>query len=215
MKHLLLILFFLATANIFAQSGKAKSILDKVSEKTKAYTTIKTDFTFTHRNIQEDIEEDMQGSITLKGNKYVLKLDPVVITSDAKHIWNYNKESQEVIMNDFDNDEENMLNPSNMFTMYKKGFKYKFIQERFESGRPLYIIDLYPQKVADSEYSKIQLHIDKDKMQIFQINYFGKDENRFIIKLINYKVNEDIPDSTFELSKKSYPKGTEFTDLTE
>lgn len=216
MKHLILFLSaFMAVATIFGQSNKAKSILDKLSEKTQSYSTIQTEFVFTHRNIQENIEEAMQGNIILKGNKYVLKLDPVVITSNAKQIWNYNKESQEVTINDFDNDEESMLNPSKMFTMYQKGFKYKFIQERFENGRALYIIDLYPQKVEETEYSRIQLHIDKDKMQIYKINYIGKDENRFIIELKTFKTNDEIAESTFTLSKKNYPEGTEFTDMTE
>lgn len=215
MKHLLtLITIAFSVTALFAQgSGKAKEILDKVSAKTKSYTTIKTDFNFTHKNIHENLEETMKGSIILKGNKYVLTLSPMTITSDAKEIWNYNEETQEVTITSFDSNEEDILDPSKMFDIYNDGFKLKFVQERFEKGRAIYVIDLFPKNVKESEYSKIQLHIDKDKLQIVQINYHGKDANRFIIDLVNMKTNEAVPDTKFVHNKKNYPADTEFTNL--
>jgi outer membrane lipoprotein-sorting protein len=45
------------------QDQKAKEILDKVSEKTRSFTTISADFSFSMQNKELEIDEKNEGSI--------------------------------------------------------------------------------------------------------------------------------------------------------
>lgn len=61
--------FFITTIIAFmaiaatAQTDKAKTILDDVSAKTKAYKTIKIDFTYTMENKGQKIDESFTGTL--------------------------------------------------------------------------------------------------------------------------------------------------------
>ncbi|MFQ3580063.1 MAG: outer membrane lipoprotein carrier protein LolA [Bacteroidales bacterium] len=190
----------------FAQyDKKAKEILDKVSAQTKGYSTIKADFTYTHENIAAKIKETKNGSLFLKGNKYKMDFMGNSIFCDSKTIWNYIKESNEVNISNVNEKEPGLFNPSSMFTIYEKGFKYKLIRERFEKGIALYDIELYPENVKESEYSKIRLLIDKDKNQIHKVEYVAKDENRFIIEITSFKSNIPMEDTMFTFKKENFP----------
>jgi len=218
MKKIILLasVIFVSLVNLTAQyDKKAKNILDEVSEKTKSYTSISAKFKFIHKNIQENINNESQGVLELKGNKYRLKFMGNTFYCNGKIIWSHIEANEELNISEIDEEEPNILNPATMFTMYQKGYKYKFIQERFEEGRAVNIIDLFPENIEDSEFSRVRLGIDKDKKQIISVEYFSKDENRFIIKIVEYKTNVTIDDSIFTLEESEYPKGITVIDLRE
>lgn len=208
MKNLLLILVVVFGLSVNAQSpenrAKAKKILDKVSATTKAFTSIKADFTFVMENQQENINEKASGTIKTKGNKYVLDLMGTTTFSDGKTIWTVLIDEEEVNVSEVDEEDDKTLNPAKVFTMYEKGFKYTFIKETFEDTRALYIIDLIPSN-PDSEFSRIRLKIDKDKHTVYSMKRFGNDGNIYIIKIKKYTTNITMPDSIFIFSKSKFP----------
>ena len=61
MKHILIVVFacLMGLSSQAQSSEKAKEILDQVSSKTKAYQTIKADFSFAMENLQEEITKFM------------------------------------------------------------------------------------------------------------------------------------------------------------
>lgn len=207
------LLLIIAFSFAFGQNDeKAKLILEELSKKTKSFSSIKVNFEFIHENIEEEIMEKTVGELSLKGNKYLLAFMNNTIFCDSKTIWTYMKDANEVNVSTLDDSEETIFNPAKMFSIYETGFKYKFIQERFESGKALNIIDLYPQDVQNSDYSRVRLEIDKDKNQIYKINYFSKDENRFYIIVKDFSANIEMDDAIFVFDTEKYP-GVEVIDL--
>lgn len=191
---------------------KAKEILDKVSINTKSYSTIKVEYSLTHENVQDNKKETSMGTLELKGNKYKLLFLGNTIFCDSKTVWTYLKESNEVNISSIGEDDDDMFNPATMLTIYEKGFKYKFIQERFEKGIALYVIDLIPEDINNVSYSRVRLSINKDKSEIFMIQYFGKDENRFTIEVKKLEKNIPMNDAMFVFDKAKYPN-VEVVDL--
>ncbi len=187
-----------------ANSVKAKKILDKVSAKTKTLKTIKAIFSFEMNNQQEKINEKSVGKIWIKGDKYKLELMGVETFCDGKLIWSFMKDEEEVNISEVDNSSDKTMNPAKVFTMYEKGFKYKFIKEIFEDTRPLYVIDLIPLDY-DGEYSRIRLKIDKSKNTIYSMKRFGNDGNIFTIKIKNMQVNKPLDDKMFKFDKTKHP----------
>lgn len=220
---LLLSVFLLLTVLLYSQSNptpdykevdpKAKSILDKVSQKNKSYKTIKSDFAIILENKKDNIKDSKKGVIWIKGNKYKIDLAQSTIFYDGTTMWTYLKESNEVNITSPDPMDDNTLNPAKIFSIYESGYKIRFIRERFEKNRALYEIELYPIDLK-KDYTKINLKIDKDKNQIFSMKRFGKDGTDFYIEILNIKPNEEMADAMFVFDKSKYPK-VEVNDLRE
>ena len=195
----------ICTAVVFGQNTKnAKEILDKVSQKTKSYSTINLTYSLVHSS-PDGANDKTTGTMLMKGKKYKLSILDNVLYCDGTTLWTHMVEEKEVVVSKADNDDSGMLNPSTVLTMYEKGFKYKFIQDRFEGSRAIYVIDLYPENVEKSEYSKVRLSIAKDKSQLWKAEYFAKDGNKYTITVNTFKVNEQIPDASFVFDKAKNP----------
>lgn len=158
MKKLLFLIAVVLIANILnAQTdAKAKQILDQTSQKTRSFNTISADFTFSMQNAQ--LKETNNGSIKLKGNKYVVEIPGagLKVFADGKTSWTYMKNGNQVTISTIDESSSELMDPSTVFTIYEKGFKSKFIAEKTVEGKPVYQIELYPDK-TEFEVSKITI----------------------------------------------------------
>jgi outer membrane lipoprotein-sorting protein len=207
MKKILVVIFSLGFLSVSAQyDKKAKEILDKVSAKNKAYTTERVEFLYIQENINDKTRNVKNGTLLLKASKYKLDLMGNSILCDSKTIWSYMKETNEVNISNVADQEGSLLNPAKVFTMYEKGFKYKFIRDKFEDNRSVYEIELYPEKVNESQFSKVRLLVDKDKTQLYLVQYFAKDANRVTIEIQKITPNEAAADNVFTFDKTKYPK---------
>ena len=203
---LLTVLAFCTTVS-FGQnntSAKAKQILDQVSKKTKGYSSISLTYSMVHTS-PEGANDNANGNMLLKGSKYQLSLLDNILYCDGKNLWTHMVEEKEVVISTINSNDQSIMNPASVLTMYEKGFKYSFIQERFEQNRAIYVIDLYPENIAKSEFSKVRLSIDKDKTQLWKAEYFAKDGNKYTIAINTFKVKQPIPDASFTFDKAKNP----------
>ncbi len=192
------------------EDAKAKEILDKLSAKTKSYTTIKADFTYTMVNKSDGINESQDGKIEIKGNKYFLSIQGQDIISDGKNIWTFLKESEEVQINSINEDDDEGISPNKIFTLYEEGFKYKFVEEK----NGIQTINLYPKEANEKAYHRITLFIDTAKNQIKEVKVFGKDGTDSSYKIKTFTPNTSISDAHFSFDKSKHPN-VEIIDLRE
>lgn len=192
------------------EDEKAKSILDKLSAKTKSYTTIKADFTYTMINKTDGINESQNGKIDIKGDKYFLSIQGQDVISDGKNIWTFLKESDEVQINSMSEDEEDGISPNKIFTLYEKGFKYKFVEDK----NNIETVNLYPKEAESKGYHRITLFIDKVKNEIKEVKVFGKDGTETSYKIKSFNTNTSISDAHFTFDKTKHPN-VEIIDLRE
>lgn len=193
------------TTTYQAVDPKAKNILDQVSAKTKAYKTIQAEFGIVVDNKQEKSKDSKKGTIWIKSNKYKVDLASSIIFNDGKTQWSYMKDANEVNITTPDPNDDSSLNPAKMFTIYEKGYKIKFIAEKFENTRALYEIELYPVDLK-KDFTKITLKIDKTKMQIYSMKRFGKDGVDYLIEVVKMQTDQDFPDAMFTFDKTNFPK---------
>jgi len=206
MKHTLTILFACVMGlSLQAQSSeKAKEILDKVSAKTKAYQTIKADFSFAMENLQEEINETYEGKIILKGNKYKVSLMNVDSYYDGTALYTHMIDAEEVNVSEPDPSDEETLNPATIFTIYEKGYTFNYIGEGTAAGKPCHEIDLYPEN-RDKPFSRIKLLILKDDLQLYSLRQIGKDGNNYTITVKSMKTNAPVDDKTFVFDTSTHP----------
>lgn len=180
-----------------AQSAeKAKEILDKVSAQTKAYPSIIADFSFKMENLQENIEELYDGSITLKDNKYKVSLMDVDTYFDGEVMYTHMIDAGEVNITLPDPDDEETLNPATIFNIYQEGYKLNYVGEGNAEGRDVYEIDLYPTN-RDKPYSRIKLLIFQDDLTLFSFRQVGKDGNNYTVIVKKMITNKQVNDKTF------------------
>jgi outer membrane lipoprotein carrier protein len=197
---------------------KAKKILDELSAKTKAYTSIIANFSYTIENKTEKSSETQDGKITIKGKKYRLEIANQTIINDTKFTYTILKDAKEIQKNTASsgggkNGEE--INPSNIFTMYESGFKYQFMkEEKQKTGAIHQIIKLFPLETKKRNYHTVVLTIDKNKMQIVSIKILGKDGNDTSYQVKKFLANSKVDDSVFAYNIKNFV-GYEEIDLTQ
>ena len=102
-------------------------------------------------------------------------------------------------------EEEQYISPTTIFTLYEKGFKYKYIKEETVKGNVLQLINLFPVKPDERSYHTIRLYINKGKQQIAKIKILGKDGTQYVFDIKSFSANENIPDAKFTFNKLKYP----------
>jgi len=205
MKKKIFLLLTLAPGFLFAQNPeKAKEILDQVTTKTKTFSTIQADFSFAMENTQEEIKEEYQGKIFIKGDKYKAKLMGVDTYFDGKTLWTHMIDAAEVNIDEPNPDDEETLNPASIFTIYQKGFKYAFLGEKTTNGFTVFAIDLFPIN-RDKPYSRIKLEINKDNLELYRIIQLGKDGNNYTITVNSMKTNSPMTDTMFVFDANANP----------
>lgn len=202
---LLLSTYVFAQAPVAEQDPKAKVILDEVSKITKAYKTITAEYELISLNKEKKPINKETGKIQVKGNKFKLEIPGNTIVCDGKTIWTHNKDAQEVTIKNFEPNNEEGLNPSNIFTMYEKGYKYKYDKEEKIGAATYHVIDLYPAiKPEKKKFSIIKLFVDKTKKQVHEIKMMMKDGGTQTYEIKSMTSNTEIADAVFVFDTKSF-----------
>jgi outer membrane lipoprotein-sorting protein len=206
----------------FAQRDtQAKAILNQVSQKYKSYDAIKTDFTFTLDNQQAGVKETQSGTLIskAKAGKYKVTLYTSAATkdvdkeiiSDGKSQWTYLKKDKEVQVSEAAKGGDGINNPSQIFTIYERGYKYLYTGEQKLGGKVYQAIDLTPENAKQNIF-KVRLLIDKVKKQIYSAQLFDKNGNKYNYTVSSFTPNAQVADNVFAWDAKAHP-GVELVDL--
>lgn len=211
MKRTISILFILIAFSCFSQvkDPKATALLDEVSAKTKAYKSVKADFTYTMENKQAKINEEKKGTLTLSGDKYRLNVAGQVVICDGKTIWTYIGESNEVQVNNLDN-KDDALTPSKLLTSYNANYKSRIIKDNSQTDPNIEMIELTPN--VSKNFNKAVVGIDKTKKQVKSFSLYDKNGNIFTYKILKFQTDLPVNPSDFTFDKTKYP-GVEVIDM--
>lgn len=206
-----ILLLCVGNINIQAQTEEgAKNILKQVSDKYDAYKTIQTNFEFLVE-FPESEKTTAKGTLYLDKarNSYRIKLPNQEVISNGKDVWSILSEDKEVqITESMESDET--ISPNNIFTFYKKGYKYIRMQDEFSNGQKLKVIELSPENTQQN-YFKIKLRINPNS-HIQDVKIFDKSGARYTYNITNLYVNHKINSNHFAFQKERY-KDYEIVDL--
>lgn len=202
--YFLLIALAMTAGSAKAQNDPAaKKILDAVKAKVKTYKGINAGFTLLSKSRSGKINNNVNGKIAVKGNKYYIKDGGKEIFSDGSKTWNYNGDD-EVTVTSADA-EDNELSPQKLLTdFYNKDFTYKLISSAGNFNE----IQLTPIDKRKN-FQKVNVFVDKTKMMITRAKVVDKSNNTIEFNLKNINTSSDIPDDTFVFNQKKYKKNIE------
>jgi outer membrane lipoprotein-sorting protein len=205
------VLFALIVQFSFAQyDARALEILEAMSKKYKAFTSFEANITSSMTNETEGIKEEFKGKITVKGDKFRLAMEDQEIINNGTTVWTYLPAAKEVNIDNYD-PESDEINPSKIYELYKKGFKYLYIEDVTEGGVLCEVVDLVPEK-KDAQYFKIRMNIGKKDRSIQSWTMFDRSGNRYKYTITKFVPNVTVADAFFTFDPKKYP-GVEIIDL--
>lgn len=211
MRKILIVIALFLSQIVNAQSDKrASNILNAMSNKYQALMSFKVSFTYTNEG-QGAAKETLKGDAIVKGNKFRLKMAGQEIFNDGKIMTTYIKESNEATINNYDPKEIGDVDPTRIYTIYKKGYKYMFIEEVTESGRIYEVVELSPEK-KDSKVAKVQIKVDKKDKSIKSWKVTQRNGQRMVFRVDQFSPNVKIEDKFFTFDASQY-KGVEVIDL--
>ena len=206
----LLSLALVITLPTFAQKDKrAQDILDAMSKKYKSLKSYQATFTYTSAGA--GAKESYKGDLTVKNEKFRLVLGGQEVFTDGKTMSTYIKESNEVNVQDYDAMANGELNPTQIYTIYKRGFNYRFLKEQKQTGRTLEVIELTPNR-PKSAIATVQISVDKADKSVRNWLITNKDGKKTSYAITKFTPNVNVPDSYFVFDKSKYPD-VEIVDL--
>jgi len=201
---------FLSLSALAQYDPKALEILEAMSKKYKAIEAFEADISYTLSNDVEKINEEFKGKITVKGEKFRLALPEQEVYNNGTTVWTYLPDAKEVNIDNFDPDSDD-INPSKIYEIYKKGFKYLYLSDKTEGGVVCEEVDLVPDK-KDAQYFKIKMMIVKKDKSIQSWTMYDKAGNRYKYTISKFNPNLKVDDAFFTFDPKKYP-GVEVIDL--
>jgi outer membrane lipoprotein carrier protein len=201
--------FFLYTNVVYGQSDlEAIKILDKFSANALGAPSVSMKFDLITNDQMENTNNTVSGSVILSKDKYKLEMTDNITWFDGETSWNYLLAEKEVTVTKADRKDHSFQNrPSAIFSMYKKGYKSRLIEERSDS----YIIDLYPEDIK-SDLIRVRLSIDKSMINLLSLEYKKKDGIVITLKVKEYNLKIKPDPETFIFQPDKY-KGVEIIDM--
>lgn len=192
---------------------KAKAILEKVNTKYESYKTVAIDFEVKLKG--EGINETIKGKAYKSGDKYAYDTEDYKVVCDGKSVWTFVKADNQVTItsvDDTEGEEGEMLNPTKLLTIWKKGFKYKLIGDATIAGRKTKQISLFPENPKKAKFHTITLFVDNAKSEMKRVKVKGRDgvDMEYTIKKFDGKTV--VSSSKFKFDASKYP-GIEENDM--
>jgi outer membrane lipoprotein carrier protein len=192
------------------QDPKAGKILDAVSAKYTALKSFQAGFTQTLENPAAKLKQNLTGEVTVSGQKYHLTANGQEVINDGKTTWTYLKNENEVNISESDPTNQDM-SPAQMYSMYKKGYKYTYVKSLKDAGVTSDLIELSPEDRKNDVF-KVQLIVGTADKAIHSVKTFKKNGTRTTFTLKNFKPNVPVSATTFGFDKNAH-KGVKVVDL--
>lgn len=210
MKKIFLMSLLLVGTLVNAQdeTAKAKTLLDELSKKIKGYTSMQIEFSMALK-LSDGTSEEEKGKGTVKDEKYFVEMAGKEIRCDSKKVWTYDAEANECAITCLDDEEsskeEDLMNPSKMFTFWEEGLKYTYEKESTDGGVKVDEIKLVPKDPKKSKFHTILLKINKSTKMIHSVTVKGKNGDVMTYKISKFTPNVETKDSDFKFDKTKHP----------
>jgi len=202
------ILLLSATYVTGQNDPQAVRILDKFSTTATSAPSVSMKFLLINTDQVANTRDTTEGSVILSRNSYRLDLPDNIIWFNGETSWSYLPAEKEVTITVPDkNDDSFQSRPSSIFTMYKKGYKSRLIEEKSYS----YLVDLYPEDIK-SDLVRVRLSIEKPSMNLKNFEYKRRDGITLDIVIREYSLKQVPEPGTFIFSPEKH-KGVEVIDM--
>jgi outer membrane lipoprotein-sorting protein len=197
----LMLSFLLQTINAQSSADAEKAIEDLLSSvKTNA---VKTDFKLSSKEKNELVTQNVSGTFTIKGDKFVLDMPVMKAYYDGKTQWSYFTHNNEVSITEPSEKELSETNPMAILSGYKSKCNFSFSDKSKSTQN--HCIEMVP-KLKKNDIVKIEVQINKTTDNLVSIKLTNKNGGSSLLTLTNYQKDLKTPDNTFVFNSAKYKK---------
>ncbi|MDA7558173.1 outer membrane lipoprotein carrier protein LolA [Flavobacteriaceae bacterium] len=197
------IVFFLIISHVLSSQSEAESLLNNVSVKVESYDNIAISFKYVLINIEEDINQETRGEVTMQGDKYVLNIMDITRMFDGSTLYSISPEDEEVTISSENSEDDSTITPSKMLSFYKEGYTFEMDIVQTIKGRKIQYIKMNPID-SDSEINHLLLGIDTKTYHIHNLIEIGSNKTKTILTVNSFKTNQELSKSLFTFDYKKY-----------
>jgi outer membrane lipoprotein-sorting protein len=205
----ILIFLLIISINSNGQNDpEAIKILDRFSDNALKAPSVSMKFKLITINQTNNTNDTLAGSVILARDKYRLNLPDNTVWFNGETSWSYLSAEKEVTITKADKKDNSFQSrPSMIFSMYKKGYKCRLIEEKPDS----YVIDLYPEDIK-SELMRVRLYIGKSLLNLVGLEYKRRDGIINILHVSEYDLKVKPEADTFIFKPEKF-KDAEVIDM--
>ncbi|MDR2775282.1 MAG: hypothetical protein LBC19_11180 [Tannerella sp.] len=198
-----IIMFIAVSLDTSAQTADAKAIIGKTSQIYKQWDGMAINFITHIRSDKSGISESFEGTIVMKGDKFVLTTPDMMTWFDGVTQWTYMPRTGEVNMNTPSGSDLRFLNPMILLEDYQEDFNVSYIGESTSANaKTACDIALTPKKKDDIE--RIEIQIEKSTSLPAKLVVTMRNNMRNVIHVKELK-EDSPPDDMFTFPENKYP----------
>lgn len=197
------VLLTLTLSSVSAQSSslKAEALLDSVYSSMSRFDHVTLEFEYVLENKEADIRQSTPGKVYISGSKYRLELFGSTQLFDGATTYSIIPENQEVVITQASQtDETGQINPSELFSFYKEGYR---IEEGIEWSENEAEVVLYPID-SEAEIEKVIAKIDTLNYRINTLVQIGFNQTQTTITVTEYDTSSSVDQNLFVFDKSAY-----------
>ena len=210
MKRFLIDVILLSLPVLLAAQTDPAAIkaLDKFSATAQSAPSVSIKFRLVTINQEENKKDTAAGFLVMSKDQYRLEMPDNITWFNGSVSWNYLKKEKEVTITKPGKKDDSFLSkPSSIFTLYKKGYKARLVEE----NQKTWTVDLYPEDLKN-DLVRIRLTIGKTNTDLINAEYKRKDGISLFLIVGDYNLKIKTQPVDFSFDAKKY-KDAEVVDM--
>ncbi|MFN8209627.1 MAG: outer membrane lipoprotein carrier protein LolA [Bacteroidales bacterium] len=210
MKRFLIDVLLLSLPVLLAAQTDPAAIkaLDKFSATAQSAPSVSIKFRLVTINQEENKKDTAAGFLVMSKDQYRLEMPDNITWFNGSVSWNYLKKEKEVTITKPGKKDDSFLSkPSSIFTLYKKGYKARLVEE----NQKTWTVDLYPEDLKN-DLVRIRLTIGKTNTDLINAEYKRKDGISLFLIVGDYNLKIKTQPVDFSFDAKKY-KDAEVVDM--
>ena len=208
---MILILIVIISPTFFGQSLenedlKCEKILQEVSDNIQKNKASKFNFKLEIKS--EDINEVQNGYALIENANFYYKTEEREVICDGVNVWTYLPEDNECYI-DLLEDLDNTLNPSEIFTLWKEGFKFKYMNKTIVNNQTIHKIKMFPTQPDKNTFHTVLVDVNESLKLITEASVKTKDGVTIKTTISKLTSNPKINSKQFSWDAESHPNSDE------
>lgn len=184
----------------------AKKVIDAFGSKVKASKGITASFSLKSFNSKGKANGTKALSLSMRGEKYLLKQGKTEIICDGKNVYNF--DGAKTITKSAVEENSQTLSPQKLLAgSYDKDFSYKLTNSKGIFN----IIEMVPLDKRKN-FQKVTLFFNKKTSVLSKASILDKSNNITELGVSNINLNAKLADILFIFNRSNYPKDVEILD---
>lgn len=206
-------IYILLTISIFYSlsysqvNTDAQKLLNKVSENIKSYDNIYINYAYTLNNLEEDINYTNRGSFITENDNWRFEMLGITRIFDGDRLYTISPDDEEVTISSQNPEDETTITPNKMLYFYEEGYYFEMGNVKYIGNtnfrKKIQYVKLIPMD-SDADIKYIDLGIDTEFNQIYEVVETGKNETITTISIIDFEFNVSLNEKLFVFDSAKY-----------